>query len=72
MKFKAGVGIRIDSEDPSDGCDVCRADVVVCDVDLEVVKVGIHDWDVFELVDTESGADSEVMFGSIFHDGSRG
>ena len=42
------------------------------DVDLRVVKVGIHSWKVFELVDTESGTDSEVMFGSIFHDGSRG
>ena len=43
MKFKAGVGIRIDSEDPSDGCDVCRANGVVRDVDLGVVKVGVHD-----------------------------
>ena len=67
------VGIRVDSKDPSNGCNVCRADAVVRDVDLRVVKVGIHSWEVFELVlDTESGTDSEVMFGSIFHDGSRG
>ena len=44
----------------------------MCDVDLRVIEVGVHDWDVFELVDMESGADSEVMFGSVFHDGSRG
>ena len=69
----AGVGIRVDSKDhPSNGCNVCRADAVVRDVDLRVVAVGVHNWDVFELVDTESGADSEVVFGSIVHNGSRG
>ena len=39
---------------------------------LRVVEVGVHNWDVFELVDMESGADSEVVFGSIVHNGSRG
>ena len=43
VEFEAGVGVRIDSEDPSDRCDVCRADVAVCDVDLGVVEVGVHD-----------------------------
>ena len=44
----------------------------MCDVDLRVIEVGVHDWDVFELVDMESGADFEVVFGSIVHDGSWG
>jgi hypothetical protein len=38
-------------------------DAVVLDVDFKVIEVGVHNWDVFELVDTESVADSEVVFG---------
>ena len=49
-----------------------KHDVVVCDKNLGVIEMGEHDWDVFELVDTESGADFEVVFGSIVHDGSWG
>jgi hypothetical protein len=45
----------------------------VCDENLGVIEIGEHDWDVFELVDMESGADfDEVVFGSIVHDGSWG
>ena len=35
----------------------------MCDENLGVIEMGEHDWDVFELVDTESGADFEVVFG---------
>ena len=31
--------------------------MVVCDENLGVIEMGEHDWDVFELVDMESGAD---------------
>ena len=44
----------------------------MCDENLGVIEMGEHNWDVFELVDTESGADFEVVFGSIVHDGSWG
>ena len=44
----------------------------MCDENLGVIEMGEHDWNVFELVDTESGADFEVVFGSIVHDGSWG
>ena len=49
VEFEAGVSVRVDSEDPSDRCDVCRADVVVRDVDLRVVEVGAHNWDVLRV-----------------------
>ena len=62
VEFEVGVGIRV----------VCRADAVMHDENLGVIEMGEHNWDVFELVDMESRADFEVVFGSIVHDGSRG
>ena len=56
------VGVRV----------VCRAEVFMRDENLGVIEMGEHEWDVIELVDMESRADFEVVFGSIVHDGSRG